>query len=930
MAFNPLRGFRKHQKTWFAALTIMCMVTFVLCSGIGAGQSILDSFGLFGSRSKSEVVATLYGKDVYAREIQELRNQRRLANQYIELVTASALDQLVKSVKDASAKWEDPQKKLIETLDFYRRLISMNPQFRSNYLQMLVGDQRSQGAGLIYQLQFMQKSFLDAKKVSEARLIGDLINGLRKEVQQAIRPRNEFYFGGSTSLEDILDFMIWRHEADQRGIQLSPQDINQLVFSETGNQEISSSELRKVEDLLKRYRNFSPDTFRTALADEFRVRIAKTAITGGDRPEIGTGPTPYEFWNFYKDNRTENVVAVLPIPVRNKDFLDQVGQPTEKDLKELFEKYKEFEYQPGSDMAGFKVPPKIEVEWVSAKAESDLYRQKAARILPLIQAGFQVLAGSGQTLSGSIIAEALPRAIPFAFDLSLINKYELETYRLYNASWTSPYNTKLHDTSIQRAENVAGALGKALGAVSTNGLVLSALATYRGAPYVYEAYDRARMGTTMALAYLDATPFSAAALAYYGTPRSPYLPLSTVREDLIEKLQDEWAQKLVQSDLLDLKKKLTDASSEKPDDLKTKAISPPEIVSSIIGQAFASAETGAPLALTTTTMSGTSIIQNYYQSAGREALAAVLAGSNPYPMLVRELAPLEKNRNAIDEAVAKYGFQHGSTKKPEDKSTIGEDEGIKPLKEAYLGNPFRDPKGKDFGDMFFRNPSAYSPEDYPLGGGRSGQTPSFLYWKTNDKAAYVPTFEEVKDKLKDWWQFDKARELAKKEAEELKSKAQGQSDAERWLKDGTKHSEPMFLLDGVAGLVKPLTPRAGRAFNEYQRYEIPTEKIEYPPDGLEKELRELTEPGQVLVKSDRPKAVYYVMGLVKRTPPSEFAFYREYQTGPEMLMGIWEQETNHREKNYKELLEQLRQEARLKINEENREKVDEKNRSEES
>ena len=38
MAFNPFRGFRKHQKVIFGGLTILCMVTFVMCGSMGRGD----------------------------------------------------------------------------------------------------------------------------------------------------------------------------------------------------------------------------------------------------------------------------------------------------------------------------------------------------------------------------------------------------------------------------------------------------------------------------------------------------------------------------------------------------------------------------------------------------------------------------------------------------------------------------------------------------------------------------------------------------------------------------------------------------------------------------------------------------------------------------------------------------------------------------
>jgi len=355
----------------------------------------------------------------------------------------------------------------------------------------------------------------------------------------------------------------------------------------------------------------------------------------------------------------------------------------------------------------------------------------------------------------------------------------------------------------------------------------------------------------------------------------------------------------------------------------------PEVIAAVVGQLFGAA-TGSPAGLGAQ-LALTSPVLNSYAKACQEALVTTMAGPNPYPLLASSLMPLEKIRKAINQAVTRHGFQHGSTRKPEDRLTLAGDEGLKPFKDAFMSyRRFGEPKPKEFSDQFnqiFQNPNSYTPQQWPLG---SDSDQSFIFWKTNDKAAYVPTFAEVQDKMKDWWQMDKARQLAKKEADELKAKAQGQPDAERWLKDGTKHSEPMFTLDEVAALVKPRRPYAGQSPNAYQPYAIPPDKIEYPAVGLEKDLLDLKEVGQVIVRSNRPKTIYYVITLVKRTKPSEFAFSREYGSASDSLMRNLDQEMNYEAEYRKRLMDQLREEAQLKINEANREQVDEKSRSEES
>src|SRR5436190_1590334 len=84
MAYSPFHVFRKHQKAVFAALTIVCMLTFVMSSGLGgAGDAFVEIQRLLTGRGKYPEVGTLYGRTVDLREISILREQRRLANTYM-------------------------------------------------------------------------------------------------------------------------------------------------------------------------------------------------------------------------------------------------------------------------------------------------------------------------------------------------------------------------------------------------------------------------------------------------------------------------------------------------------------------------------------------------------------------------------------------------------------------------------------------------------------------------------------------------------------------------------------------------------------------------------------------------------------------------------------------------------------------------------
>src|SRR5205823_8146777 len=79
MAYSPFRSFHKHQKTYFAALTILCMFVFVL-GGISGNLDELKQF--FGS-SRGQVAATIDDKKITMPQINEVRVMREMANDFM-------------------------------------------------------------------------------------------------------------------------------------------------------------------------------------------------------------------------------------------------------------------------------------------------------------------------------------------------------------------------------------------------------------------------------------------------------------------------------------------------------------------------------------------------------------------------------------------------------------------------------------------------------------------------------------------------------------------------------------------------------------------------------------------------------------------------------------------------------------------------------
>ena len=223
MAFNPFRAFRKHQKVFFAGLTILCMITFVLTGSISASWDFFQGFAtIFGGRGSSPDVAKLYGKRVFQNELAQLQKQRAIANKFMGSAMQMASFSAMNSALDAIQKSQmDRQLQSQIQRDAQMFLQGLDPQFSKIF-------------GIFSQQIFMEldsiRTQVAIKKPEDAVLILQLQEAL-SQLARLQRSVGEFYFGGGMEGKSLLDFMIWKHQADHLGIQLTDDDVNAVFFS---------------------------------------------------------------------------------------------------------------------------------------------------------------------------------------------------------------------------------------------------------------------------------------------------------------------------------------------------------------------------------------------------------------------------------------------------------------------------------------------------------------------------------------------------------------------------------------------------------------------------------------------------------------------------------------------------------------------------
>jgi hypothetical protein len=354
MAFNPLTNFQKYRKFWMASVLLICMVTFVLCTGVGGDLSdrLLRIFYPRGS-----VMATINDRSYYSKDLENLKTQRDAADAFMRKATEFSLIKIGERIKKEEQNKDTQERKIL------------------------------------------------------------LMRLTKLKAELAERHARQRYFNTGTRLEDLVDFLLWRDEADKRNINLEPKDVNDLVLyavhgHSTG---FDSATSREVEREVRYKHNLQSDTIiMQAVTDEFRVQIAKYALTGGRRFDAismlfgdsrGTGPSassrldyavrlpmsPAQLYEYFQKKRAEVEVALIPIPVT--DFFPDVKVPTGQDkeeqqrfetqLQEFFDKHKDKRYNPTTEEPGFLLPAEVQVAWVSADPKSDYYQDIARRYTTL-------------------------------------------------------------------------------------------------------------------------------------------------------------------------------------------------------------------------------------------------------------------------------------------------------------------------------------------------------------------------------------------------------------------------------------------------------------------------------------------------------------------------------------------------------------------
>jgi hypothetical protein len=566
MAFNPFDFFRTNQKILFAGITVVIMFVFVLSIGGGRG----DFFNWFpemlrNKRSTGEVMAVIDGKDVKESNVSDLRRNRTYANQYMVLAQGKALENLNRFAME-NLKKVSPENQMLVQRALFAEQDGLD-QFRQQF-----GSQLGQRADqLYYQFrapQVIQGAFqmiqMLAAKPNLKPDDREVIEAVRKIIQirlTANADRHYFLDTPNKTTRDELEFMLWLKKADSLGIRFRDEDVDTMVSQEF--LQFPASDREKIFSEMmseQRQRPITRSNLYKALADEFRVRTAMIAVLGPQESRGVEGINPFDLYEFFRKETSYARYGVIGFPVEN--FLDKVvGEPTEQELKKLFDQTRNTEPNPGDAKPGIKEPRKLKINFLEATGKEPFYTAAGADALLKTELHGK-LAGLlsvpvGPSTAGLFAAPSILALPEPALQASYRNYQEDQKLKLSRRWFPSPFgepNNVPMDASLVNVTTVFSAAG--LGAASPIGTPAAILGIPGSMIAVAESTERkARLNfgfPMFAPPLLDglaglADVASAWAVQGMGLPQP--LPLSAVKPMLAKEMNELMRYKVAQTDL---------------------------------------------------------------------------------------------------------------------------------------------------------------------------------------------------------------------------------------------------------------------------------------------------------------------------------------------------------------------------------------------
>jgi hypothetical protein len=957
MAFHPFHWFRKHQKAFFAVLTIVCMIVFIL--QFGAGDITGRFMSWFGAgKNKGQLVAKVYGDKVYQNDLAEQLRRRNLANQF-----------LLQSVQDgqrlADSEIGKDQTQLSPIVTGARGRVSRLAT--QAQIAQLLAQQGQTDPRYIQELHFAalqtaaeMRSLLNQGtpqgklKPEESKAVSDALSQATLIAWQTDprRSRGGFYFGGGTSYEDLLDFKIWLKQADKMGLVFVEEDIRKLVNHEAFGRDVIKKKFED-DDAVKRYlqlvsrsqRPVTASELLEALEDEFKVVLAQEIILGqgpGIRAyqsnliQPPTAPTPAEFESYYREQRTVLDVAFLEVPTSH--YESQVNnQPSDGELRDLYNQGKSRVPSPDSGEPAFKVPGRSKLQYLKIEPDAPYYRE-----------------GAWIRLGAS---NMLPEAGSRGFGTTPVAWLYPETGRPGRASNTA---------ALVGRFGAVDALGCGFGpAVCSVALECSATNRLRDPLEEHYRLHYPRLMDQRRKHLLQVTVAGDKGPTFLSNPGDKE---DRFMHNLIGKVWSKEGKDFQpiawHTGRVFLATYTCPGQSMAPLILAAASVGPTtylaedryaqyyenryNIAKGVVGVVGALPSPGGGIADAFLLAAATFPVDPYNRELDIWLTSRSLVADEQRRLVKQEIDDFTEGMKAaaakpddarkfvadvnagkevkIGKRTVILGGLKGAVRGPSNLVSSWEaetDPSLRELRDAYVRNNGKevlfqfghiaDPR---FAPLFTVLPVTIEDEEVrkrqipplpPL----TPETPRYRYWRSDETADTEQSFEDARSQVVQYWRQREARKKARAEADSLLANVKGANLPER---NGTlDYLRGLSASKGLGGVVDipdvsrqpKLDPRHGQI-----PYQPDPAKIRYPRDNFVDVLMRLEKAGDAIVLSDRGEAKFYVAVLLSRKLPDMNDFLKAYGGADPTAYGLWAMDMQDRTEAFrKKVMEQLRREA---------------------
>ncbi len=214
---------------------------------------------------------------------------------------------------------------------------------------------------------------LDSRQLDRLRVNRNLLRRFMGSVMQLARQRGgqqrvamlQLYSGDRSLLE--LEMLV--REAEKMGIEVNDATVLDYLNQLTDGT-IPAAEYQRI--LLDSTGNHLPaNSLFPLLARELKAQKVRGLVQSGNFPA-----SPIAAWDYY--NRLNRLVQAEIMPIEAADYIDQVPEPTETEVTELFEKYKKFYPMPLSPEPGFRQREKRAFQYVKVNYDAILEVERGA------------------------------------------------------------------------------------------------------------------------------------------------------------------------------------------------------------------------------------------------------------------------------------------------------------------------------------------------------------------------------------------------------------------------------------------------------------------------------------------------------------------------------------------------------------------------